>query len=352
MNPKTHLKPSIRNRIKHFYVNHRLLILLYIGLLIMTIITLGFGRYPISPIDIIHVAIKKVSGNLTTDEAKLAQIIFNIRLPRIGAAILTGGCLSAAGAAMQGTFRNPMVSPSLLGVSSGSAFGAALAILLQLGNSGVQILSFTFGIATILAVYFIHALIHKEGQSTTSLILIGIVISSLFSSLISLLKYVADPYDALPAITFWLMGSLAHVSHLDVLPILFPIALGLGTLIIVRWRITILSFGEEEASSIGLNYKKNRIVVVMASTLVTASVVSISGLIGFVGLIVPHIARLLVGPNYTKMLPASIAIGGIYLLIIDTISRSLLSSEIPLGILTSIIGTPFFIFLMIHYNKN
>ena len=331
--------------------NKQLIPLLYLGLLLFGVFTLSLGRYPISIKEIIDVGKAFLNQEMSQKEKLLAQILITIRLPRIIAAIITGSCLSAAGAAMQATFKNPMVSPSLLGVSSGSAFGAALGILLHFNHSGIQIVSFAFGLTTVLIVYSLNSIINQDNHSTTGLILTGIVVSSLFTSLISLLKYVADPYESLPAITFWLMGSLNQISLSQLLPIILPVALGLGLLLVFRWRITILSFGQEEASSVGLNYKLTRIIIVLATTMMTASVVSISGLIGFVGLIVPHITRMLVGENYTRVIPASIAIGGIYLLVIDTISRSLFSAEIPLGILTSIIGTPFFIILLIHNSR-
>jgi iron complex transport system permease protein len=349
---KSNDKISIWLKLKHFYKMHRIIILLYLALICLAIFSITLGRYPIPLKDLFTVFYNKIHGISNDDTKFMSQVIFNIRLPRIIIAILTGSCLSAAGACLQGTFKNPMVSPSLLGVSSGSAFGAALGILFGLNFVGIQSLSFITGILTVVIVYLISTLVSKEGESTTTLILTGMVVSSLFTSLISFLKYVADPYDSLPAITFWLMGSLSNISRTDLLPVLIPALIGLITLILIRFKITIISFGEEEATSLGINYKLVRFIIIGASTLITASVVSICGLIGFVGLIVPHISRLIVGPNYNKLLPASIAIGGIYLLIIDNISRSLMSSEIPLGILTSIIGTPFFIFLLAKKNKS
>jgi iron complex transport system permease protein len=248
-------------------------------------------------------------------------------------------------------FRNPMVSPSLLGVSSGAAFGAALGILLKLSFIGVQGFAFIFGLLVVIIVYVISFLLAKKADMTLTLILTGTVISSLFTSLLSLLKFVADPYDDLPAITFWLMGSLSNVTMNEVKMGSIIIVFGIAVLYSIKWKINILSFGEKEALSLGLDANKMRGIIVFFSTLITAAAVSISGLIGWVGLVIPHLARMLVGPNYKYLFPASVLLGGIYMLAIDDLSRTLFAVEIPLGILTSIIGTPFFIYLLAKGKK-
>lgn len=334
------------HRLKHLLKTNQLNVFMYFLLVVICLLSLGIGRFPI-PVKVLLTVVYHRLFDIVPDQYEtISHIIFNIRLPRVLAAVITGSCLATSGAALQGTFKNPMVSPGLLGVASGSAFGAALGILLNLSAMGTQILSFASGMLTVFIVYLISTIISRDNQSSMTLILLGMVTSSIFTSMISLLKYVADPYDTLPAITFWLMGSLSQVDYASLTQILLPVAMGLIILWTVRWKITLLSFGEEEATALGLNYKFLRFLVITAATMITASVVSISGLIGFVGLIVPHMARLIVGPNYNKLIPASIALGGIFLLIIDNLSRSLLAAELPLGILTSIIGAPFFLFLL------
>lgn len=327
-----------------------ILVLLFI-LLNLFFISIALGRYPINLADVFKAILYKISGNPLLLDEKILQIIFNVRLPRIIAAILVGSALSVSGACYQGVFRNPMASPALLGVSSGAGFGAALGILSNFSILGVQSSSFIFGIVSVLLVYSISYILSGKTDMILTLLLTGMVISTLFSSLISLLKFVGDPYDDLPAITFWLMGSISNVSIDEVKIVAVVVIIGISALYVIKWKINILSFSEQEASSMGIHTSKLRIIIILCSTLITAAVVSISGLIGWVGLVVPHLVRMIVGPNYKYLIPTSVVLGGIYMLVIDDISRTIFPGEIPLGILTSIIGTPFFIYLLAKGKK-
>jgi iron complex transport system permease protein len=313
------------------------------------ILSFTIGRYPISPGELFSVMAAKFLPLEQTWPATLDTVVFQVRLPRILAAVLVGAALATSGAAYQGMFRNPLVSPDILGASAGACFGAALAIFCSLNYAGIQILSFVFGLVAVLITYAVSSRIRHE--STLTLVLSGILIGTLFTSGTSLLKYMADPFDKLPAITYWLMGSLSSISSEDVLAVILPMLAGGFVLYLVRWRLNVLSLGEEEVSALGLDTRKLKMIVILCATMMTSAAVSISGMIGWVGLIVPHLARMIVGPNYKVLLPASIIIGGTYLLLVDDLARVMASVEIPLGILTSIIGAPFFIYLLMHSRR-
>jgi iron complex transport system permease protein len=274
----------------------------------------------------------------------METVIFQVRLPRVVAGALVGASLALSGASFQGLFRNPLVSAQILGVTSGAGFGAAIAILLSGEPVLTQVSAFAFGIIAVGLAYLISRT--YRSPSTLTLVLAGIIIGALFSALTSLVKYVADPYERLPSIAFWLMGSLSMISIGDVFWMLPPIILGATVLMLIRWRINILSMGEEEAQALGVNVERLKLTIVACSTLMTAAAVSVSGIVGWVGLVIPHIGRMLVGPDHKVLLPASIAIGSSYLMIVDDIARTLTVSEIPLGILTAIVGAPFFAYLM------
>lgn len=274
----------------------------------------------------------------------ISSIVFDVRLPRIIAAVLVGASLSIAGATFQGLFKNPLVSPDLLGVSNGAGFGAALAILFSAGNFFIQLSSFIFGLISVSITYLISKSYKIEG--TLLLVLSGIAVSAFFNALISGTKFLADPYDKLPEIVFWLMGSLGKVTTDQLLMILIPMFIGLVIILLLRWHLNLLSMGDDEAQSLGLNPNRLRIILIFACTLVTSAGVSISGVIGWVGLVVPHITRMIVGPDHKLLLPASLSIGASFLLLIDTISRTVIAIEIPLGILTALIGVPIFLYLL------
>jgi iron complex transport system permease protein len=272
-------------------------------------------------------------------------VLFQIRLPRVVAAATVGAALSAAGAAYQALFRNPLVSPDILGVSTGAGLGAVLGILLGLPVVAIQLLGFGGGLASVVIVALLARAL-RGGGDILVLVLAGIVIGALAGALISLVKILADPYDQLPAITFWLLGSLAGVKPADIASVLPVVLIGLAPLVLLRWRIGVLSLGDDEARALGVDVIRLRRLVIAAATLVTASVVAISGVIGWVGLMVPHMARLVVGPRFDRLLPASILLGAAFMVAIDTLARSAARIEIPLGVLTAVIGGPIFVWLL------
>ncbi|SFH09925.1 iron complex transport system permease protein [Desulfotomaculum arcticum] len=331
--------------LKHW---HKEAILVGIALLIF-ILSFPLGRYPVSPDNLFLILAAKIFPIPHTWPATMDIVVFNVRLPRIFAAMLVGAALAASGAAYQGMFKNPLVSPDILGASAGAGFGAAMGIYFSFNVFGIQLSSFIFGLIAVMLTYFISRKVRLD--PTLVLVLTGVLVGTMFSSATSLIKFVADPYDKLPAITFWLMGSLAAITPQDVLTGIIPILLGGIPLYILRWRLNVLSLGEEEAMAMGLETRKLRLVVILCSTLMTAAAVSISGLVGWVGLIVPHWARMIVGPNYKILLPTSIILGGAYLLLVDDLARCVASVEIPLGILTALIGAPFFFYLLVSGRK-
>ena len=275
----------------------------------------------------------------------IGVVLFHIRLPRIVAAMLVGASLAAAGAAYQSLFRNPLVSPDILGVSTGAGLGAVSGILLGLPVAGIQALGFGGGLATV-ALVMLLARSLRGGGDVLVLVLAGIVVGAITGAAISLVKVLADPYDQLPDITFWLLGSLAGVKSQDVAATLPMVLLGLAPLILLRWRIGVLALGDDDARALGVDVGRTRAIVIAAATLVTASVVAISGVVGWVGLMVPHMARLLVGPRFDRLLPASILLGAAFLVAVDTLARSATRIEIPLGVLTAVIGGPVFVWLL------
>ncbi len=304
------------------------------------------GRYAIAPGDLITVLLARILPLEHTLPSTLDTVVFQVRLPRIAAAMLVGASLSTAGAAYQGMFKNPLVSPDILGATAGAAFGAALGIYFNFGVFGIQLSSFIFGLAAVGLAYLVGGRIRHD--PVLALVLAGILIGTIFSSFTSLLKFMADPYEKLPAITYWLLGSLSAIAPKDIRFIVGPMFLGLVPLYLLRWRLNVLSMGEEEARALGLETDRLRIMVILSSTLVTAAAVSISGMIGFVGLVIPHLTRMIVGPDYKTLIPASMLVGSAYLVVVDDLARVLTTVEVPLGILTSVIGAPFFIYLILR----
>lgn len=323
-----------------------ILVILAVLLIIAILISLMLGRYPVTPRELADIALSKVfhTDRYWTDASE--NVLWNMRLPRILLACLVGCCLAAAGTVYQGVFQNPMASPDILGASNGAAFGAALAILLNASKFGVTLSAFIFSLITVILVWFISSQAH--GKQVVTLILAGIMVSSLFSAGTSFIKLVADPANRLPEITYWLMGSLAGTKLKEVGYICIPMLLGLVPLLLVRWRLNILTLGDDEARALGVNSRLLRAVVIVCSTLITAAAVSVSGMIGWVGLVIPHLMRKLVGNDLRYLLPAGMLGGALFLLLVDDVSRNLLSAEIPIGILTAVIGAPFFIWLIIR----
>ena len=307
------------------------------------IISFAIGRYSISPISLL----KALFGFTITAQEK--TIIFNLRLPRIIIATFLGAGLSLSGLVYQGIFQNPMVSPDLLGSTSGAGFGAALAILLGLSYLEITLVSFLFGILAVSFVLLISSRV--RGNPTLTLVLSGMMVSSVFSALISFIKLIADPEEALPQITYFLMGSLSSVRRQDILPVVILIVIAIVPIVILRWSLNIMTQGEEEAKALGVNTKAVRLASIISATIVTATATSLCGMISYVGLVIPHLVRMITGCDYRKTVPASILLGASFLLLVDTISRSIATVELPIGILTSLIGAPFFLYLIVREAK-
>ena len=318
--------------------------MLLVALVAVFVLSFLVGRYPISVGNVIEVLASQVLPIKQTWPSTFDTIIMEIRLPRILAAVLVGASLSIAGAAFQGLFRNPLVSPDILGVSSGASFGAALAILFYASSSMIEVSAFSLALVAVGITYGTSKLV--RGNPTLSLILAGIAIGSLFSALLSLVKYTADPLNQLPTITYWLMGSLASVSTHDLLFAAVPMLLGMSVLLLIRWRLNVVAMGEEEAMALGVNTNRLSAIITVCCSVVTAASVSISGTIAWVGLVIPHIGRMLVGPDHKKLLPVTVLLGASYLLVMDDIARIMAEVEIPIGILTAIVGAPFFLYLL------
>lgn len=325
-----------------------------IGLILLLLgvaVAFSVGRFPISIGDLFLALWSKLLGQPSGLPPAVEAVIFNIRGPRVLAAILCGAALAVAGAAFQGLFRNPLVSPDILGASSGAALGAILGIFFSLGVFAIQALAFAGGLVAVALVYLIGSSI-RSGDVVLVLVLTGVVIGSLLGAGVGLLKYLADPYNQLPAMTFWLLGSLSGADRNDLLPLFGPIGFGTVVLLALRWRMNVMSLPEEEARALGVATGPLRLAIVAAATLVTAASVAAAGIIGWVGLIVPHMARFLVGPEFGRLVPTTALLGGGYLLLIDTLARSVAQVEIPLGILTAVIGTPVFIWLLVSARKS
>lgn len=322
-----------------------IIFILAVVLVISFTVSLALGRYTISVPDILRAFAGQDMG------PEITQVLFKVRLPRALAALMIGGALSLSGAAYQGMFKNPLVSPDILGSAAGAGFGAALGILMSFGVPGIKMMSFIFGLVAVLITWFISTRFGKADDSLFLLILGGIIVSSLFQSMISLIKYAADPTDKLPEITFWLMGSLSKANLGDVGLMAIPFFICTAILIFLASKLNILALGEEEAKTMGVNTRRVQLVVIMTATVLTAFSVSLCGMIGWVGLVIPHLARMMVGPNFKVLIPASLLLGCSYLTLIDDFCRCLFAVEIPLGIVTSLAGLPFFLYLLTRKNK-
>lgn len=300
----------------------------------------ALGPYPLSPLD---VARALLAGPGATGDA--AIVVWNLRLPRIAAGLLVGAALSAAGATYQGMFRNPLVSPDILGVSAGAGLGATVAILLGLSLAWVQVLAFCGALSAVGVVYWLAGLVRRH-DPVLVLVLAGMAVGTLYGAGISLVKVLADPSVQLPSITYWLMGGLTGAKTRDLLAAAPLIITSLAAILLVRWQINLLTLSDEEASALGLDVSRLRLFLIIAATLMTAAAVAVAGIVGWVGLVVPHAARLLVGPEYSRLLPASLLLGGTFLIIADTLARNVAPIELPLGILTALVGAPTFLWLL------
>lgn len=313
--------------------------------ILLFVISLTLGRYQISAPDVVRVLLSPIFPDIADGIPLIArQLVLQVRVPRVLAALLIGASYGATGTAFQAIFKNPLVDSNILGVTSGAGFGAAIAILLMRSTWQVQLSAFAFGLVAV-SLSFFGSRLYK----TTPLLvltLMGILVGSLFNSLTSLLKYVADPLDALPAITFWLLGSLTNITWNRMVALVVITLIGLGLFWLLRWRLNILSLGDQEAKSLGVDPIQMKIMIIFIATLMTAVAVSISGVIGWVGLVIPHAGRLIVGPDHKRLMPVSIGLGGSFMILVDNVARTLLPGEIPLGVLTGLIGVPLLIILL------
>lgn len=302
------------------------------------------GRYALSPGQLVHMLWTRISGGAADWPISDDKVVFAVRLPRVAAAALVGAALAVSGAAYQGMFRNPMVSPDILGASTGAGFGAAVAILLGAGYFGISAAAFCCGLLAVAAAWLVSRL--SKANQAVALILAGMMISSLFSAGTSFVKLVADTQQQLPAITYWLMGSLSSIKDKDVVFLAIPVALGMIPLFFLRWRMNLLTVGEEEAQSMGVNTRRLRGAVIVCATLLTSASVAVSGMIGWVGLVIPHFCRMLFGYDYRRLIPAGALFGAAFLLAVDDIARLVTTGELPLGILTAFVGAPLFLYLI------
>ena len=307
-------------------------------------VSLFVGRFTVPAADVARILASRLWPMTPDWPASVETIVLQIRLPRAILAMFVGAGLSVSGAAFQGMFRNPLVSPDILGVTAASGFGAALALLLSRGAFELELIAFLFGISGVGLTY----LLARTYRSTPMLMLVlsGVIVAAFFSALLSGAKYLADPDSKLPVITYWLLGSLNGASMRSLSLALPPIVLGGAGLMLVRWRLNVLSMGDEEARSLGVRTDRLKGIIIVCTTLITAAAVSVCGIVGWVGLVIPHLARMWVGPDHRALLPAACSIGATYLLLIDDVARTASASEIPLGILTAIVGAPFFAYLL------
>ena len=312
------------------------------ALAVLVGLAFSVGHYPVATGDVASLLWAKLTGTEHGLDATVEAVVLKIRGPRVVAAILIGAALAAAGAAYQNMFRNPLVSPDILGVSAGAAVGAVLGIFFALNVIMIQGLAFAFGLGAVALVYVVSNAVRGHDPLLV-LVLAGVVVGSLLGACVALMKYLADPYNQLPAITFWLLGSLASTNPEDVWSALPLMLLGLVPMWLLRWRINLLSLDDEEARALGVETGRIRLVVIAAATLMTSAAVAISGVIGWIGLVIPHFARLLVGPDFSRLLPTSILLGATFLLAVDTLARTVARIEIPLGVLTAFVGTPLFL---------
>jgi iron complex transport system permease protein len=311
--------------------------------LCLILLSVFLGRYPLSISDIFTALVSFIRDQGMNEIH--SSILVHVRLPRAILAALVGGSLAVSGAAFQGVFRNPLVSSGMLGVSSGAGFGAALALILFDNFFYVSVFSFGFGLVAV-SLCFLISRITGSSRQTVTLVLGGIIVGSVFSALISFLKYVADPYDELPAIVFWLMGSLARAEYSMIFLAGIPMVLGSLGLMVIRWHLNVLAMGDKQAQSLGLNVNLSRGFIIVCATLATAAAVCVSGVIGWIGLVVPHMGRMVMGNDNKDLIPVSFSIGACFLIVVDILSRMISTSEMPLGILTALVGGPFFIYLL------
>jgi len=313
-----------------------------VALAALVLVAFSAGRFPVAAGDLASVLWSGLTGSEHGLDPTIETVVLKIRGPRVAAALLIGAALAAAGAAYQNMFRNPLVSPDILGVSAGAAVGAVLGIFLSLNVILIQSLAFAFGLGAVALVYLTANAVRGHDPLLV-LVLAGVVVGALLGACVALMKYLADPYNQLPAITFWLLGSIASTAPEDVWSTLPLMLLGLVPMWLLRWRINLLALDDEEARALGVETGRIRLVAIAAATLMTSASVAISGVIGWIGLVIPHFARMLVGPDFSRLLPTSVVFGAAFLLAVDTLARTVARIEIPLGVLTAFVGTPLFL---------
>lgn len=327
---------------------HFILIILLGVLLCCFLISLTMGKYPLSLGDIRDILLHLLLGREATYAHAAETAFLQVRFPRLVTCLFAGTALSVSGAAYQGIFRNPMVSPDLLGASSGAAFGACCSILISTSVLTMHLTAFVFGILAVVLTYTVSSIISRRENSTITLVLTGMVVSSLFNAGVSITKMLADTDDKLGEITFWLMGSMTHMK-LSTLPILIvPVVIGVIPLMLFSYRLNLLSFGDEEATALGVNVKMMRLLFIICSTMITSASVAACGMVGWIGLVIPHLVRMLMGPDYRDLLPATALAGSLFLMLVDNITRVFFQVEVSIGILTALIGAPFFLILLVQ----
>lgn len=335
-------------------MNSLVVVGLIAAMVVITVVAVGYGKLSIPPLTVarilwhdlmVYVGADSLAGYADWTMGERSAVTL-IRAPRAILAVLVGGALAVSGAALQALFRNPLVSPDVIGVSSGAAFGGVLAILIGASSTVLITGSFLSGLVAALIVMLMGRI--RTSNPILTIVLGGIVVAAFFNALVSLITYLADTYETLPSITFWLMGSFTAATWQKVLVALVPVVIGFGVVMALRWRINVLAMGDEDARALGINPGRLRVVLITAVALLTSVTVAVAGIIGWVGLVVPHLIRLVVGPDNRVVLPASFFAGGAYVVLVDTIARSLGQAEIPVGILTAMIGAPVFIGLLLH----
>lgn len=317
------------------------LVALTVGMLVLSLCA---GRYGISISNVVKILFSGLIDFEKTWNSTMEGIVFNLRLPRAIMAMLVGAALSLSGTVYQGVFKNPLVSPDLLGVSAGACVGASIAILMDMSSLGIQICALAAGLTAVFLTTSLPKLF--KNHSTLMLVLSGIIVSGFMNAIIGLLKFIADTDTKLAELTYWMMGSIAGATMKDILGILVPVLLCMAILVRLRWRINILSLGDEQAKSLGIDVKRTRGIIILCATLITASVVSVSGTIGWVGLVIPHFSRMLVGHDNTRTIPVSIFLGACFMMLIDLAARTVTAAELPLSIVTSFIGAPFYAWML------
>lgn len=340
------LKKNRNKNSRFWFIQLTLVFMLLSGI----ILAATLGKYPVSPLESLQIIGEFILGRASSASTMTQNVVLGLRVPRIFASVLVGAVLSISGAAYQGIFKNPLVSPDFLGVSSGASIGAAIAILLSLSSFYISIFAFGFGLLAVLITVTIPAIMGN--RSNIMLVLSGIIVGTAMSSVLGFIKFIADPYTQLASITYWTMGSFAYITLADLAAILPILLIPTIILILIAWWIDVLSMGEDEAKTLGVRVDLIRGIAIVCSTLLTAGSVALAGTISWVGLIIPHFGRMLVGPSHRKLLPLCGLLGGVFMLLVDTLTRTLGTVEMPVSIITGLLGAPVFVWLLFRQRRN